>query len=277
MRASELQAETNPVLESQKAVAKLGFTPSRVTRKDFLAIKAKLDPILRKIGVITQDWTQAWTMGGAGSWDPNHPYYDPKSSKADSGDVDVMLDADAVMAAFPSDSITGSKKKLAEYLKRLGIKNNGAALNTVVRLGGRDFAVDLIVKHNAASVIRGHQMDYSRDTKMRGSDLWGKDANASIWHVLIRMEPSPISGKKTLGVDKNGNEISALKLSPDLGVVDRETGKILIPWSDKDSIARLMVGPQATGRDISSMSGIRDALQKVPKKWNAVKHLFPET
>lgn len=275
MRASEIQAATNPVLESQKAVTKLGFTPSRVTRKDFLAIKAKLDPILRKAGVISRDWKQAWTMGGAGSWDPEHPYYDPKSAKSDSGDVDVMLDADTLIKAFPGKTITDSKKKLAEYLKRLGIENNGAPLNTVVRIGGRDFAVDLIVKPQAASAIRGHQMDYARDTKMRGSDLWGRGPSASIWHTLIKMEPSPISGKRTLGLDKNGVEISALQLSPDLGVVDRETGKILIPWSDKDRIAQLMVGPEATARDISSVSGIRDALQKVPKKWNAVKHLFP--
>jgi hypothetical protein len=274
MRLGQLIADLR-IFESQKAALQMGAAPARVTQEDFAAIKAKLDPILRKAGAIAPDWNEAWTMGGAGSWDPNHPYYDPKSSKKDSGDVDVMLDADTVMAAFPAETLRDSKMLLALYLKDRGIENNGAALNTVVKIKNRQFAVDLIVKPNAANAIRGHQMDYARDPTMRGADLWGVNPNASIWHILVKMEPSPISGKTTLGQDKKGNPISALQLSPDYGVVDRETGKVLIPWSDKDAVAKLMVGPHATARDISSISGIRTALKKVPRKWQAVQHLFP--
>lgn len=273
MRAHELTNST-PLRESQQAAIRMGVTPSRVTQADYLAIKKKLDPILRKSGAIGKDWREAWTMGSSGSWDPAHPYYDPKTAKQDTGDVDVMLDADSVMQAFPADTLKDSKALLAQYLDSKGIKNNGAALNTVVEIGGKVFAVDLIVKPNAANAIRGHQMDYSQDPSMRGSDLWGKSTDSSIWHTLIKMEPSPISGKVSLGKDKKGNNISALQLSPDYGVVDRETGKVVIPWSDKDSIAKLMVGDHATARDISSVKGIRAALQKVPRKWNAVKHLF---
>jgi hypothetical protein len=39
-----------------------------------------------------------------------------------------------------------------------------------------------------------------------------------------------------------------------------------------------MVGKGVTGKDISSISGLRAALQKVaPEKWEKVKHLFPQT
>jgi hypothetical protein len=276
MRAHELYAGL--VVEmSQNAAARMGAAVHRITQPEFLKIKSKLDPILKKAGVIPPGWEEAWTMGSAGSWDPKHPYYDPNSKKMDAGDVDVMLDAESLAAAFPAKTLRDSKVLFAKYLEDLGILNNGAALNTVVPVGGKDFQVDLIVKPNAPSAIRGHQMDYAADPTMRGSDLWGQNPDNSIWHTLIKTTANPLSGKVTLGTDKTGKNISALQLSPDYGVVDRETGKVLIPWSEKDDIAKLMIGPRATAKDMSSRTALRAALQAVPDRWNQVKHLFAGT
>lgn len=253
---------------SQKAAEKMGVTVSRVTKKDFKEIKDKLSKILLAVGVKHADWT----MGGAGIWDETHPYYDPNNKKKDSGDIDVMLDEKDVQRAFSDKDIKGSKQQLSQALTEKGIKNNGASLNCVIEFGQGKYAqVDLIVKPDAAAAIKGHQMDYSTDPNMRGADLW-----LEIWPTLVKMTPSPISGKTEI-VDAKGKTNSALQLSPDKGVVDRETGKVIISWADKDGIAKLMVGTHASARDISSLSGLERVLKVIPKKWNAVKHLFPQS
>ena len=71
--------------------------------------------------------------------------------------------------------------------------------------------VDLIVKKDATSVIPGHQLDYSIDVGMKGSDLWN-----DIWPDLIRMTPNTLTGKVSLGVDpKTGKEFLQKQLSPE--------------------------------------------------------------
>lgn len=276
MRAREF------IRESGAAIGKLGAEAKRINQQEFYDLKKKLDPILTKAG-INAKFKMGWTMGSAGSWDPKHPYYDPGTVKKDAGDVDVMIDASDLMDAFPpafkrykqepkpekkfADDLKSSKEQLSAWLEQNGIPNTGASLN----LNVDGVQVDLIVKKDAASTIHGHQLDYSKDAGMRGTHLW-----MDIWPALIKMNPSPITGKTTIGDDpKTGEPISALQLSPDRGVVDRETGKVIFPWSQKDKIAELMVGRGVTGKDISSISGLKAALQKVaPEKWNAVKHLF---
>lgn len=271
---------------SGAALTKLGIESKRINKEQFQKVRSILEPVLNKAGLHSK-FKSGWTMGSAGSWATEHPYYSEKSIKTEAGDIDVMIDASELMEAFPpksktykaeptpekkfADDLKSSKDQFSAWLTAQGFPNTGAMLNMSFDLDGTDIQVDLIVKKDAASVIPGHQMDYSRDVGMKGGDLWN-----NVWPDLIRMTPNPRTGKTSLGTDpKTGKNISALQLSPDVGVVDRETGKVLIPWTRKDEIAKLMVGPHASGRDISSVSGLRAALQKVPDKWNAVKQYFP--
>lgn len=275
--------------ESGAALDKLGIQVERIVKKQFEAVRAKLEPALSKAG-LDASFKLGWTMGSAGSWAKEHPYFDPNSVKTDAGDIDVMIDASDLMNAFPpkvkpyrnepseakkfADQLKSSKEQLSAWLTEQGFPNTGAQLNLNFNLGGQNIQVDLIVKKDAANAIAGHQMDYSKDVGMKGSDLWN-----NIWPDLIRMTPNPRTGKTSLGTDpKTGKNISALQLSPDTGVVDRETGEVIIPFSQKDKLAQLMVGPGVTGREISSISGIKAALQRVaPEKYKAVAQYFPQT
>jgi hypothetical protein len=270
-----------------QALKSIGVDAQRITKQEFEAVRNMLEPKLGEVG-IGASFKLGWTMGSAGSWSKEHPYYDTNTVKQDAGDIDIMVDASDLMASFPpkpktyrnepapakkfADDLKSSKDQLSEWLKAHGFPNTGANLNMHVKVGNKDVQVDLIVKKDAMNVIPGHQMDYSKDVGMKGSDLW-----VNVWPTLVKMTPSPISGKVSLGKDpKTGENISALQLSPDHGVVDRETGKVLIPWSQKEKVAQLMVGPGATGRDISSLSGIKAALMRIaPEKYNVVKEFLP--
>lgn len=269
-------------LESGKALNKLNVQVSRINRQDFYDLRAMLEPILNAKGL-----TQHWIMGSAGSWAKEHPYYSETSVKQDAGDVDIMLDADDIIKAFPpiqktyrnqpkpekvyDDQLSSSKLQLSQYLEDKGFPNTGTSLNMSIEVNGKNVQTDLIVKKEASSAIHGHTMDYSQDVGMRGSDLW-----LHIYPKLIKLIPSPISGKTEVDeIDRvTGEKKGALQLSPDKGVVDRESGKVLLPWSQKDKIAQLLLGPQANARDMSSISGIKKILQNQPEKWNAVKEYF---
>lgn len=283
MRIQEL------LFESGAALDKLGIQVERIVKQQFEQVRSMLEPALSKAG-LDATFKLGWTMGSAGSWAKEHPYFDPKSVKTDAGDIDVMVDASDLMAAFPpevktyrnepgeakkfNDQLKSSKEQLSAWLTEKGFPNTGSALNLNFNLGGQNIQVDLIVKKDAANAIAGHQMDYSKDVGMKGSDLWN-----NIWPDLVRMTPNPRTGKTSLGTDpKTGKNISALQLSPDSGIVDRETGELIIPFSQKDKMAELMVGKGVTGRDISSVSGLKAALQRVaPEKYNAVAQYFPQT
>lgn len=276
------------LFESGAALDKLGIQVERIVKKQFEQVRSKLEPALSKAG-LDANFKLGWTMGSAGSWAKEHPYFDPNSVKTDAGDIDVMIDASDLMSAFPpkeltyrnepapakkfNDQLKSSKEQLAAWLSEQGFPNTGAQLNLNFNLGGQNIQVDLIVKKDAANAIAGHQMDYSKDVGMKGSDLWN-----NIWPDLVRMTPNPRTGKSSLGTDpKTGKNISALQLSPDTGIVDRETGEVIIPFSNKDAMAELMVGKGVTGREISSVSGLRAALQRVaPEKYKAVAQYFPQ-
>jgi hypothetical protein len=273
------------LLESGKALKELNIEVSRINKAEFLEIEKKLQKVLNDAGIKIQKWQ----MGSAGSWSASHPYSSEESKKQDAGDVDVMLDLDDVRQAFPAipktytrqvgakrieeDAIESSKLQLSEYLTKKGFPNNGVSLSLNYPLKGKNVQVDLIVTPNAEEAIHAHILDYTKDVGMKGSDLWNE-----LYHSLVRFIPSPISGKLTLDgqIDRRTGEAkSALQLSHQRGLVDRETDKVLIPWSKKDQIAQVLLGPEANGRDLSSLSGIKNILQNYPEKWAAVKKYFP--
>lgn len=274
------------IWESGAAIEKLGFTASRLNRAEFLAIQEKIDKLLKKAGL---HWV-SWHKGSAGGWAQGHPYpVKDERVKKDAGDVDVVIDADDLTRAMPpSDkklTLLDSKKKLAVFFDEHGIRNTGGTLNLAVPIGEKHVQVDIFVNKDAASVIHGHTLDYSLDTGMRGSDMWGRPGEGvkGVWHILVNMTPNAQGGSSWKD-PKTGEEKGALQLSPELGIVDRATNTVVLPWSKKDQIARMMVGPKATARDISSLTGLKHALSQAVQdnvslakaKMDAVKEYLPE-
>ena len=82
--------------EAGKVLAKRGIELSRVNKQEFLTAKNKIAPILQKAGLDSY-----WAAGGAGSFDPEHPY--GGGGRDDSGDIDILIDPEDLMEKFPKD------------------------------------------------------------------------------------------------------------------------------------------------------------------------------
>jgi len=281
--AKHTKIATN-IAEAGKRLAAAGVDVSRITKDAFLTAKAKINPILKKAGI-----SAGWTSGGAGSFDPEHPY--SGTLRQDSGDVDIMIDPQELVKKFPADiaqwnaasakplgpkaidnamadpakkaglQMKASKAALAAFMTQNGLPTDPGTLTLEYTAGGKHYSVDLIVRPRSAWMLHTH--DFSLDQNMRGGDLWN-DLYAALTKVS---SPQQFTDPKT------GEVKGSLQFSPDHGLVDRTTGKVVA--IDKDQIAKILIGPEAKARDISSLTGIKNALQKYPKKWDAVKQFYP--
>lgn len=270
---------TELLFEAGKRLAKQGIEVSRVNKQDFLTAKAALDPILKKAGIVG-----GWTAGGAGSFDPEHPY--GGGGRVDSGDIDIMVDPQNLLQRFPKDieeyaqeynqtaakpigakalanaladpdkraklQLTASKWALATYMSNNGFHTDPGTLTVEYGAGGKTFSVDLLLRPKDAWELHTH--DFATDTTMRGGDLW-----TQMYPVLAKL-----ASQKTFTDPKTGEEKGNIQFSPDRGLVDRDTNKVIA--INKDDIAKVLLGPNATARDLASMSGIRNALAKQPQK-----------
>lgn len=271
------------ITEAGKRLAAAGVAVSRVNKEDFLHIKNKLNPLLIKAGI-----TAGWTSGGAGSFDPEHEY--GGGGREDSGDVDIMIDPEELLEKFSPDleeynrnsskplgakafanmmadsakkqafTLKGAKWALAEYLSKNGFDTDPGTLTVNFAGGGKNYSVDLIVRPRSAWPLHTH--DFTRDPGMRGGDLW-----VNIYPILAKV------ASRTVFTDpKTGEEKGNLQFSPDRGLVDRDSNEVVA--IKKDDIAKILLGPGATGKDLASISGIRDQLEKDPAKWSKTKQLF---
>lgn len=269
------------ILESGKRLAGQGIEISKVTKDIFLKAKSLLNPILKNAGIVA-----GWTAGGAGSFDPEHPY--GGGGKEESGDIDIMVDPDNLIQSFPvkiedynaasnsplgakamsnvmSDpnkkakmQLSASKWALANYMTKNGFPTDPGTLTVQYSDGERNYSVDLIIRPKSAWELHTH--DFSRDPSMRGGQLF-----TDVYPILIKL-----ASKSTYIDPKTGEEKGSLQYSPDRGIVDRETNQVVA--INKNDIAKILLGPNATAKDMSSISGIRDALTGQPEK---LKQVFP--
>ena len=273
------------LFESGKRLASQGLEISRVNKQDFLTAKATLKPLLDNAGL-----ESGWTAGGAGSFDPEHPY--GGGGRDDSGDIDIMIDPSQLVKQFPPDveaynaaskkpvgpkaiasamadpakkakiELSASKWALATYMTENGFTTDPGTLTVEYSSGGKIHSVDLIVRPKSSWELHAH--DFTRDPSMRGGQLF-----TDIYPTLIKL-----ASASTFVDPKTGEEKGNLQYSPDRGIVDRDTNKVIA--INKNDIAKILIGPEATARDISSFSGIKDALQKHPDKWAQTKQLFAQ-
>lgn len=173
-----------------------------------------------------------------------------------SSDADFLIDAKDLMIAFPATTLSESRKKLEEYFKSIGLfaARTGVSVHVGVPTGNATqiAQVDLMAVENAKEVAPLHQHDYSEDSTMKGGTLH------AIWADLARM--SSIPGHKNI------------MISPYKGLVDRDTKEFIT--SDKDAIAKIIIGPTASSCNMRSTYAIIHALEPYPDKYNTIRNTY---
>jgi hypothetical protein len=172
-----------------------------------------------------------------------------------SSDIDALIDAGELMKAFPAKELKLSRKALEDYFKEKGLfaARTGVSVHVGVPTGNNDeiVQVDLMAVENARDVVPLHTHDYT-DTTMKGGTLH------AMWADLANMSSIP------------GH--TSLMMSPYKGLVDRETKELIT--SNKDKIAKVIIGPSASADDMGNPTKMLKALEKYPEKYKAIKEKY---
>jgi hypothetical protein len=185
-------------------------------------MKAKMDAILGPLGL------NSVAIGSAHTPTPGEM----------SGDMDLQVDLDEVKAKFKTDDDKDARKALAMFVQDRGFQVRQAGVNVFVRLpvGDEFYQVDLETIPNVAKVSRYHQHKIPKGSMYKGVGKQlmlaqlakRKGYMYSAWQGLFARTPD---GKK---------------------------GELVA--DDWDDIARVLIGPDATGDNIDSVEAIMSSL-----------------
>ena len=206
-----------------------------VTRKNFPTVTRNLQNLMPK-GI------NVYPIGSAGKKDI-------------SSDMDVLIDAGELMSVFPAKELKLSRKALEDYFKEKGLfaARTGVSVHVGVPTGeeGDITQVDIMAVENAKDVVPLHTHDYT-DSSMKGGTLH------AMWADLANLSSTP------------GHQ--SLMMSPYKGLVDRQTKELIT--SDKDKIAKIIIGPDAKADDMANPSKLLQALKLYPEKYKIIKDKY---
>lgn len=223
----------------------------KLTPETFIKVKHGLQPTLAAVGDVGR-----WTTGGAGSWDPEHPFAHKGTFKIESGDVDVFMDTDKIKTKLRLDPKLDDKavrKVLADHTAKhyptLQIGTNvhlgyPAGYEVQVPSTGESlpayYQIDLMTMQHAHDISQHHEHDYSvKDTPYKGVDQ--QLALASLVNTIPGHPPRTFQYHGFGGALKN-----------------RATGEVVT--RNIAEIAKLVLGPQATPADLGNVESIISAV-----------------
>jgi len=208
--------------------------------------KRNFQSAMQNLQQVLPDGINVYPIGSAGK-------------KEISSDIDALIDAKELMSVFPAKELKLSRKALEDYFKENGYfaARTGVSIHVGIPTGEVEeiVQVDLMAVENAAEVQPLHTHDYDEPT-MKGGTLH------AIWADLANMSQLP------------GHE--SLMMSPYKGLVDRNTKELIT--SDKDKIAKVIIGSTASADDMGSPKKMLKALEPYTEKYQAIKtKYFPQT
>jgi hypothetical protein len=175
-----------------------------------------------------------------------------------SGDLDVIVDQEAVMNYFDVRDPKAGRKMLNDYISNKGLETAQTGINVHVRVpvGSESHQVDIMVVSNAPTVAQFHKHDIPQDSPYKGKHkqllmaMIAKDNNMmwSAWQGLFSRNEAGKKGEFITG--------------------------------DLNEIAQALLGPNATAKDLGSVESIvaahpngEELLQRVEQdpNWTTVK------
>ncbi len=166
-----------------------------------------------------------------------------------SSDVDVMVDSADLINAMGTKDLKTARMELEQHIAQMDLPTarTGVSVHTGVPVGDGYVQVDIMGVDNAESARHFHQHEYDSDA-MKGSTIH------KMWAALARA---------------SSTDDLQLMMSPYKGLVNRESKELIT--SDKDEVAKYLIGPDATREDLGSVNRILSKLQDYPQKLQAVK------
>lgn len=217
----------------------------RLTPQQFLQIKQALKPVLASVGD-----PGFWRSGGAGSFDPEHRYAKKGTTKIDSGDVDVFLDADKIKQKLGLDAQSDEgavRKALAAHMSKhyptLQIGKNvhiGFPVGKEIEGLPAYFQVDLMTMQHAHEIGMHHEHDYS----VKDSPYGGQDQQFAMSSIINTIPGHP---PKTFQYNGFGGALQ-----------DRATGQVIT--RDIDKVAEIALGKGHTAEDLGNVESIIKAV-----------------
>lgn len=164
--------------------------------------------------------------------------------KQASGDLDVFIDAQEVVNFFGANDEKVAKQKLKQYFEKTGSPAVVAGRNVHigVQFPGGIAQVDFMVIADSAIVAPWHQhgpRGSYNDPDFKGAQIF----------ILLNSIGKPLG----LKFDAFGAKL-----------MRRDTNEVVA--RDRDSVAKLLLNPSATGDDLNSVKTIMTALQSDPQK-----------
>ena len=161
-----------------------------------------------------------------------------------SGDLDVMIDLDAIMAMMKTNDAKQARIGLEKYLQDKGLKTkrSGVTVHILLPFKGQFFQVDIKAVKNAERV--------------------------SLFHTHHIPAGSPYKGVHKQMMMNALASSQGMLWSPDEGLYarDAEGKKANFLSDDLDDIAKRLIGPHAKAQDLGSVESILDAIPDPARK-----------
>ena len=179
-------------------------------------------------GVLTKTGYKALPIGSGAT---------PTKGKI-SGDLDMIVDLADLQQAYkmPDQEAKVIRKKLRQQFDLAGYKTaqSGTSVHVEVPMADHTHQVDIMVVANAETASKFHTHNIPDGSKFKGVN-------------------------KMITIAKLAKD-AGMKWSPYKGLVNRETDELIS--SNLDDIAKRLIGPNSTGKDLGSVEAIISALGK---------------
>lgn len=168
-----------------------------------------------------------------------------------SGDLDVIVDSNAVMSFFNSKDAKEAKQQLSQYIKDKGYNTAVIGTNVHVQmpLGSDSHQLDIMVVDNAPSIAKFHTHDIPQGSPYKGIHKQlaiSKIAKAkgmlwSAWKGLFKRDEK---GKAGEFVSNNLDEIAQVLLGPNRNANDLGSLESILATMPKDQADALLADLQ---------------------------------
>jgi hypothetical protein len=168
--------------------------------------------------------------------------------KVESGDIDIMIEADDLVALFQTQAekepVKSAKKALENYFRAKGLESvtKGNNVHIGIPYGSALAQVDVMVIADASLVAPYHQ------------------------HGLRGMYADPeFKGQPIFILMNSIGKALGLKFDAFGAKLMRREDNVVVA-RDRDSVAKILLNPRATGEDLNSVKSIMRALEADPQK-----------